>query len=201
LLQSGLGRDTFTFLYVATGEPHKNHKTLLLAMELLRRSGARVRLALSLSEHELLRLGGSSARDLIRSGYVLPLGWVPKEHLRALYDACGACVMPSVLESLSSAHLEAMHWGKPQVCADLPYARDLCGEAASYAAAEDPSQWAAKMQTIVQDEPLRVGLIKAGYERMKDYPATWKEVAQRIRAFLAEVVGSQVPSPSGRGLG
>jgi glycosyltransferase involved in cell wall biosynthesis len=190
MLRSGLGRNAFTFLYVATGEPHKNHKTLLSAMQFLRLSGARIRVALTLTESELVGIGGLAARDLIQNGYVVPLGWVAKEHLRALYDACSACVMPSVLESLSSAHLEAMHWGKPQVCADLPYARDLCTEAALYTAAEDPAAWAANMQALARDAALQSRLVKAGCERMKEYPATWKEVAQKIRAFLAEVVES-----------
>jgi glycosyltransferase involved in cell wall biosynthesis len=187
---SGLGNDTFTFLYVSTGEPHKNHKTLVSAMDLLRSSGLKVRAALTLTEDALVRMGGSSAASLVQDGYILPLGWVPKEHLRCLYDACHACAMPSVLETLSSAHLEAMAWGKPQVCADLPYARDLCGDAALYAAAEDPAQWAAQMQTMLHDEPLRSRLVTAACERMQAYPPSWQEVARKVRAFLAEVVAA-----------
>jgi len=205
LFQSGLGKDTFTFLYVATPEPHKNHKILLPAVQRLGSLGLQARLALTVTADQLFRIGGRLARQLVENGYILPLGWVPKENLRAVYDACQACVMPSVLESLSSAHLEAMHWGRPQICADLPYAHDLCGEAAAYAAAENPSQWAAQMQRMLCDAPLRSALVKAGCERMKDYPATWKEVARRVRAFLAEVAGlaevpgNKSPLPLGEG--
>ena len=63
--------------------------------------------------------------------------------------------MPSHLESLSSAHLEAMQWGRPQITADLPYARDLCGPAALYVPVDDWNAWRREIERLRDDEPLR----------------------------------------------
>ena len=183
------GSDTFTFLYVATGPLHKNHITVFKALDLLRAQQQPIRLAVSLSSEEVLGFDRELGERLLRSRYLLPLGWVAKQYLRALYDACDACVMPSVLESLSSSHLEAMQWEKAQISADLPYAHDLCGDASLYAAAEDPQDWAAKMLLLRRDAGMRQQLIRAGQQRMTLFPATWADAAARVRAFLAHIAG------------
>lgn len=187
-LHGGVTPNAPTFLYVASGSPHKNHRTVATAVRRLRSEGVNVRVAFTLTESELRRICGGKVQDLLRSGHVLALGWVPKQQLRALYDSCHACVMPSLLESLSSAHLEAMHWGKPQVSADLEYARDLCGDASLYCPADDPDAWACQMKRLMRDDMLRERLVHAGHKRMESYPRSWAEVAHRTRAFFGELI-------------
>lgn len=178
----------FKFLYVATFSPHKNHTILVDAMEELRRKNVRIRLVVTIDEETIRKIRPGVGDNLMSLGYIVPLGWVSKRHLHALYDACDACVMPSLLEAFSSAHLEAMGWGKPQVCADLPYAHDLCGAASLYAKADDPNDWGEKMRLIAEDATLREHLVEAGYNRMESFPESWTEVAERIRIFFSEVV-------------
>jgi glycosyltransferase involved in cell wall biosynthesis len=188
VFESGLGSQTFTFLYVATYTPHKNHIALVEAFDMLASGGYQVRVLLTVGRDELLQLGGERARALIDSGHIVPLGWTKKEYLKSLYDICDACLMPSMLESLSSAHLEAMQWGKPQITSDLPYALDLCGEAALYVSANDPSAWAERIKMLIADQDLRARLVAAGYERMKCFPATWAEASTIVHQFLEELV-------------
>lgn len=178
----------FTYIYVATATPHKNHRTLISALELLRMMGLKIRIVLTLSRAEVCDIGGDLADRLIMSGHILPVGWADKRYLRELYEACDACVMPSVLECLSSAHLEAMQWNKPQISSDLPFARDICGDAALYASAEDPKDWARKMHTLMTNPSLRASLVDAGHDRMDLMPASWAVAATRVRGFLAQVV-------------
>jgi glycosyltransferase involved in cell wall biosynthesis len=186
----GLGRSAFTFLFVATCSPHKNQTTVVAAMEILRSRGVKARLALSATEEQLRRhCNPDQVSSLIGSGHILPLGWVDKNELLAVYNASDACVLPSHLEQLSSAHLEAMHWSKPQVSADLPYARDICGDATLYADPDDPADWAVKMLMLMENPELRDRLVAAGIGRMKAFPRSWQEVARRERDFLASVVG------------
>jgi glycosyltransferase involved in cell wall biosynthesis len=181
----------FSFLYVATFVPHKNHEILVDAMSRLRELGIKSRLIVTVNPGDLRKVRPKLADNLICSGRIVSLGWVEKEQLHALYDACDACVMPSLLESLSSAHLEAMQWGKPQVSSDLLYARDLCRDASLYAAARDSSDWADKMRLIIEDSRVRERLVEAGYKRMADFPKSWSEVANRIRGFFVSVVNGQ----------
>jgi glycosyltransferase involved in cell wall biosynthesis len=159
-------------------------------MEILRSRGIKARLALSATEEQLRRhCNADQVSSLIGSGHILPLGWIDKRDLLAVYNASDACVLPSHLEQLSSAHLEAMHWMKSQVSADLPYAHDICGDATLYADPDDAADWAAKMQMLVENPQLRDRLVAAGLDRMKAFPKSWREVARRQRSFLAEVVG------------
>lgn len=187
-MEGVLGVKAFTFLYVATYIPHKNHKTLIEAFNLLAAEGVNVRVILTIGLHELVKCCGNKALGLIESGHLLLFGWVEKVYLKSLYEACDACLMPSVLESLSSAHLEAMQWGKPQITSDLPYSHDLCGDAALYVAAEDPRAWSIKIKELMTNSILRERLIAAGQEQMKHFPATWAEVAHNVHAFLENII-------------
>ena len=179
---------TVTALYVATATPHKNHRLLAGMMEICRRRAINARLVVTLEPKQWATAGGPSAASLAGSGHVIPVGWVPKDQLPRLYAAADFCVMPSLLESLSSAHLEAMQWRRPQIVADLPYARDLCGDAALYADPCDALQWALKLQLLQGDTALRDRLVSRGIERLKGFPATWYEMAERLRSILADAV-------------
>jgi glycosyltransferase involved in cell wall biosynthesis len=189
VLQNGPGRGWPTFLYAATAEPHKDHKTVGNAVEILRRRGRNVRLVLTVDTSGVIAAAGADSKSLVESGHIGPLGWVRKEHLKSLYQACDFCVMPSLLESLSSAYLEAMKWSRPQICSDLPFSRDICGCAAIYARPGDPQDWANQMERLLDDTELQRRLIALGQQRMKSWPESWVEVARNVSSFLAQVAG------------
>jgi len=187
LVERGRDPAAFTFVYVAKPWPHKNHAVLVSALARLRDRGAKVRLVTTVTEDELARLAGEEARSLVASGHVVPVGQLPQRALHALYEAGDACVMPSRIESLSTAHLEAMRFERPQVAADLAYARELCGPAATYASADDPAEWARRMVELVRDPALRAHLVEAGRRRLGELPQAWPELARQLRAFLGSV--------------
>jgi glycosyltransferase involved in cell wall biosynthesis len=143
---------------------------------------------LTLSEAEIINLAGEIGYKLIRNSHIIPLGWVQKQYLKAVYDTCDACVMPSILESLSSAHLEAMQWKKPQVCSDLPYAHDLCGDAALYASPNDVDVWRQQMSKLKNDTILQQSLIQKGLKRMEAFPQSWEEVAAKYHHHFENIV-------------
>ncbi len=187
-IKGGDNSKPFCFLYVATYVPHKNHRTAIIALDHLCATGVDVRLVLTISREEAIHVGGDTAERLIDAGRLISLGWISKAHLRALYETCDACVMPSVLESLSSAHLEAMAWGRPQIVSDMPYAHELCSDAALYAVPNEPKDWAEKMRLLMQDNDLRASLVASGIARMSQFPVNWDDVAHRVKQFLCEVI-------------
>lgn len=191
-INSGFGKKAFTFLYVSTYVPHKNHDTLVKAFNILAAESACVRLLLTITHEELVSIAGEKAIKLVESGHIIPLGWVSKSHLRSLYDISDACLMPSVLESLSSAHLEAMQWSKPQIVADFSYSRDLCGSAAVYVSAEDPKEWVKNIKSFVNDPELRRFLVKKGLERMSLFPETWAVAANKVHIYLEKIVTNNI---------
>jgi glycosyltransferase involved in cell wall biosynthesis len=178
----------FTFFYAASPSPHKNHLTVFSALALMSDRGVPCRLVVTLDAADVRRIGGPAAGSLMRTGRIQAAGWIEPGQLRRAYAECDGCVMPSLLESQSSAYLEAMNWGKPQIVADVPNARDLCREAALYASPEDPADWARKMEILVADSGLRSSLVEAGFGVMQTHPPTWSEAAGRIRAFLESVL-------------
>ena len=183
-----IGEEWFTYLYVATYVPHKNHITLIKACERFMREGTKIRVVFTISAEDAICIGGELARELIDNGFIVCAGWCRKEHLRSLYRTADACAMPSVLESLSSAHLEAMAWEKAQVVSDLPYARDLCGDAAIYVEAENPDAWSDALIRLCEDVRLREELVGKGLCRMRELPRSWDECARDVRGFLASFV-------------
>ncbi len=173
--------DSVKLVYVATVVPHKNHKVLVPVMQEFRRQGLPITLFLTISAEQWVQFAGPEAASLVESGHVIPLGWVDKDELQGLYQACDASVMPSLTESLSSTHIEAMHWQCPQVTSDLPYAHDLCREAALYATPGDPAAWCAQIERLLDDSELRRQLVLRGLERIKDFPLSWTAMAEAIR--------------------
>jgi glycosyltransferase involved in cell wall biosynthesis len=181
----------FTYLYVANRTPQKNYVPVIQAIRNLVEQGENVRLALTLSQAEIIDLVGETGNKLIRDGHIIPLGWVHKQYLKAVYDTCDACVMPSILESLSSAHLEAMQWKKPQICSDLPYAHDLCGDAALYASPYNISEWTHQILELKKNTILQQYLIQEGLKRMELFPSSWEEVAMKYHHHFENIVQNQ----------
>lgn len=192
--------DSARLLFVSTGFPHKNHRVLSEMMELFREKGSPIRLVVTLSDQKWRERTGEVGGRLVESGHVIPVGWVEKDELKSLYGACDVCVMPSLIESLSSAHIEAMHWRKPQVVADVDYAHDLCLTSALYADPHDPAAWVSQVERVLTDDGLRQSLIKQGIERFSTFPSTWAQMAGEIRSVLANVVGEPASQSASRSL-
>lgn len=188
MLDKSEGSGVFDFLYVATGFPHKNHRVVVDAIRRLRAEGRESRLIVTIDREELRGLCGNMAEELVGEGAIVPLGWVDKSHLRALYEASDACVMPSILESQSSAHLEAMAWSRAQVSSDSEYARELCGDASLYADPRSPAEWARAMGRISDSSELRAELVRRGHARMLGFPTSWARAAVDTRDFLFKAV-------------
>jgi glycosyltransferase involved in cell wall biosynthesis len=117
---------TYDFLYVATGEPHKNHLTLLEAWKLLASEGLYPSLCLTVSESDypvLARIVEQTKADLKLNIYNVPAA-SPSE-MRQLYRQARAMVYPSVMESFGLPLVEARQAGLSIIAAELDYVRDL----------------------------------------------------------------------------
>ena len=176
----------FRFLYVATCIPHKNHQVLVKAMDILRARSFSCSIILTVSAEEICSVGGSEAASLIESGHLVPLGWVKKAQLEDLYRNCDACLMPSILESLSSTHIEAMAWSKAMISSDLKFAREVCEDASLYCQPNNAGEWADVMYRIAGDSALRLELAEKGRRVVGKMPASTSEVAELLEKILGE---------------
>lgn len=114
------------FVYVASGEAHKNHLALLEAWELLADSGLRPSLALTLDPRvdtelcERIRLSANRQRLAISI-----CGPLSAAAIQRLYGRSKALIYPSLKESLGLPLVEAAHAGLPIIASERDYVRDV----------------------------------------------------------------------------
>ncbi|WP_338271565.1 glycosyltransferase [Roseicyclus marinus] len=119
------GSKSLDFLYVASGEAHKNHITLLAAWERLAMSGLKPSLGLTLSACDAARFEAPlrSARSAGAMIELLPLR--SAEEMPELYASARAAIYPSLFESFGLPLIEAKAAGLPIIAAERDYVRDL----------------------------------------------------------------------------
>ncbi len=117
----------FDFIYVASGDAHKNHVNLLKAWCLLAEQGVKPSLALTVDEMEYAELSFKIKRhreefDL----HVINFGKIESyEDLSNLYQQSSALIFPSLTESFGLPLLEALDHNLPILAPELDYVRDV----------------------------------------------------------------------------
>lgn len=117
------------------------------------------------------------------------LGDVSYERLPELYRRHDVFVFPSLAESYGHPLVEAMASGLPVVAADLPYARELCGEAALYFEPFSADELAAKIRQLAGDSLLRQELRRRGLQRVKGM--TWQTHVDGLLKVFGELCRSR----------
>jgi glycosyltransferase involved in cell wall biosynthesis len=117
---------SFDFIYIASGEPHKNHKLLLDAWELLALDGIFPSLALTVDE----TVYPDIAKILLRyrnafGGNVTNLGAIDNSQVSQLYVTAGALIYPSFYESFGLPLFEAKQHGLDIIASERDYVRDV----------------------------------------------------------------------------
>ncbi len=118
---------------------------------------------------EQLRLAGVDVR-----------GYVPKDELAQLYRDAAALVLPSRYEGFGLPVVEAMASGTPVVAAPDEALREVAGDAAVFAPAEN---LAAAVELALAE---RDRLVAAGLERARRF--SWEETARRTLAVYQELL-------------
>ena len=114
----------FDFVYVASGEPHKNHCRLLEAWRLLAEVGLRPSLALTVGLGTELA-GHIAEFSLAHDLDITNFGMLPSALIFGLYKSSSALIYPSERESLGLPLLEAERSGLPILAPELDYVRDM----------------------------------------------------------------------------
>lgn len=123
----------YDFLYVATGETHKGHRTLIEAWVLLAKRASFPTLALTLSRQRFPGLCTWVEEQTRRHGLsVLLLDECAHTDMPDLYAAAKALIYPSVYESFGLPLLEAAMAGLPVIAADTDYVRDVINPTAVF---------------------------------------------------------------------
>ncbi len=114
------------FVYIASGEPHKNHRRLLKAWCLLAEEGVFPSLCLTLDKGCFAGLCGEI--EALRQQYGLKvenLGVLSHQKVLELYKKASASIYPSTFESFGLPLIEARQAGLPVLASELDYVRDV----------------------------------------------------------------------------
>lgn len=123
----------FDFIYVSSGEPHKNHARLIEAWGLLAASGATPTLALTLSAaRNPLLLRQMEENNAERATRIVNLDILAASEIPAAYESAGALIFPSLGESFGLPLIEAAGLGLPILASELDYVRDVVRPAETF---------------------------------------------------------------------
>lgn len=117
---------SFDFLYVASGEPYKNHRWLIEAWCLLAKEGRFPSLKLTVDSLHFGELCSWMEQKIAQNHLrVENAGGLSHDHTKLLYDQARALIYPSTFESFGLPLIEARQAGLPVLAPELDYVRDV----------------------------------------------------------------------------
>jgi len=114
------------FIYVSSGEPHKNHHRLIEAWMLLADEGCYPSLVLTVDAERFPDLcGWVETQKRAHRLRIENKGVLPAHQLADIYKCCAALIFPSTLESFGLPLIEARNAGLAVLAGELDYVRDI----------------------------------------------------------------------------
>jgi glycosyltransferase involved in cell wall biosynthesis len=172
------GLSTPYALVVGTVSERKNLAVLADASRALRERG--VELVVAGADRGYLRASDVPLRRL---------GYVPDDHLPALYAGARALAMPSLYEGFGLPCLEAMACEVPVVAAAAGALPETVGDAALLVDAGDPEAFASALVAAACEHETRTRLVDAGVRRAAAF--TWDRTAELTDATIGRVLCSE----------
>lgn len=85
-------------------------------------------------------------------------GRMPQDKLAEMYKSCQFCFLPTLLEVFSATSLEAMYFDLKIVATDLPFNKEVIGDAGVYYKPADAADAAEKIYNLIGDKKLQSDL-------------------------------------------
>lgn len=166
-------------LYVSSYYPHKGFELIPPVLEILKKRAIDVEIILTIRNDDYQRIFGGLDN-------VINLGPVNPKYCPDLYRQSNIIFAPTLLETFTAVYPEAMYSQIPIVTTDLPFARDICRDAALYFDPASPADAADKIQQLIEDENLRNRLIHNGLNRVEDFDLPEARFQKVLKAVLCE---------------
>jgi glycosyltransferase involved in cell wall biosynthesis len=112
------------FLYVSTGETHKNHFNLIKAFNKLSRQDPNASLTLTVPLHFTI-LCDFINESISKGSNIINKGFISKKILNIEYQKANIFIFPSLRESFGLGLIEAAQYELPIIASDLPYVFDV----------------------------------------------------------------------------
>ncbi len=175
------------FVYVGAWEWRKNAEGMFGALAHARRRGTPLELAFvgNLSVGERGRLEALAERVGVQ-GQVRALGFVPDEHLPALYRRSLGHVLVSFAEGFGLTLVEAMACGAPLVATAGSSLAEVAGDAGLLVPPDDTSAIGEAMARLAEQPELRAQLRERGLVRAREFSR--ERFAERTLAVYARLL-------------
>jgi len=177
---SPINPDRINILVLSRYYPHKNLEILMDVASLIRKYKKNYTLITTIDKNQ-----HPKAKKLINRIYrgnndiIINIGKIETEYIKFLYDNIDALLLPSLLESFSSTHVDAMFFMKPVITSDRAFAREICGEAGWYFNPHSPDDILNVLDQCFLNEQKRNTKIKKGREMVEKFPS-WNEIANQL---------------------
>ena len=173
---------------------HKNHRTVIEALRILRQKGHNTVVAASGRAEDYRHPEHFAGLQTLVSAYGLThnfrfLGILPRPHVFALMRACTALINPSLSEGWSTTVEEGKSLGVPMLLSDLRVHREQAGNCACYFDAEAAGQLASLLARH-EDFPApsrcdrEKEAIAASQHRVKQFAVDFSVTVERAMALF-----------------
>lgn len=187
LAKYGLKKDGF-LLFAGRISPEKGVHTLLEALRPLPR------------DKTLVLAGGSSYSDAyieevqrLAWEEVLFPGRVDREGMQELLSNCYAFILPSAMEGLSIALLEALSFGNCIIATDIPENIEVIGNAGLTFPPDDVEALRKLLEQILESPELVRQRRQQARQRADSWPG-WDEIAQRTEELYLQLLKTSGPA-------
>lgn len=172
-------------LFLGRFSPEKNCHLLIAAYEQL------------LTPMKLVLAGGSSHTDSYAqqlrqhaNGKIVFLNWVSGDALSELLTNAALFVLPSDLEGMSLALLDAMGAGICTLTSDLPENRELIEEVGFTFQPGDVGDLARMLALLISDAEIRKSAGEKALQKAREQ-FLWPEIARQVSELYEELVGAK----------
>ncbi|OGY23040.1 MAG: hypothetical protein A2126_01840 [Candidatus Woykebacteria bacterium GWB1_45_5] len=170
-------------IYVGNAFPYKNLVIVLRALKLLDK---KISFVYTSSRNVFVDKLAAQAKELGVGNRLITTGFVPNEHLAALYKLAACLVFPSLSEGFGLPGVEAMASRCPVVCSDIDVFKEVYNEAALYFDPNSASDLTNKINLVINGSDLRKDLINKGLEQAGKY--SWRKLAIETLGLYKKVI-------------
>jgi glycosyltransferase involved in cell wall biosynthesis len=179
-------------LSVGSIQPRKNLSRLVTAYSRLRSAHPNAKLPRLVLVGKCAWLYEETLRtisELALSNSVILTGYVPDEHLPALYSGSVCFVYPSYFEGFGLPPLEAMQCGTPVIVGNRTSLPEVVGDAGLLVDPYDIDEIASAIDRLISDSSLRSQLHAKGLEQARRFD--WRTTARRTLDVYQTAAGAR----------
>jgi len=186
-IKNEFGLPTNYLFYPAMYLPHKNHKNLFKALDIIKNKNKILNLVCCGNDN----IGYlKSLKNYVQSkkleDQILFLDFIKDEYLPYLYNNCSMLVMTSLIGPTNIPPWEAFRLKRPVIYPNLEGIKEVLGDAVLYIDPLNPENIAKGILEITENKNLSEQLIKKGNEKIQEIinKEEFKEVIKKIDRFF-----------------